>query len=336
MRRDESPNPVRQEGRGIVIFHFGYAYALRLLVCLYTLRKHYAGAVTVFLRDDKAGRELHPIIESLGIKVERKQGFSRSFDRHRVFLESPYASTISIDSDTIFQGPIDELWEPLERAGALLTRFRAYPCGIEGTPERRGWGDRVGALDGVKSLLAPQDYSAAFERLVVQGIDVNIGLMGFSRPTGDAFLLDWADHMERGRDLKAFIMDEILVSALHGRHRCELVDDRWNCPANEFHRLTNITDARMIHYFSDGGRMFGAKVGRNASSLAGRTWLKAYAEANQHLDLRRWRKYDPYFDGPLKIVGKFVANQPHALMYTLRRISKVLKVLQDRRKTSSR
>src|SRR4051794_6086885 len=108
MHIDESLNPAKQEGRGIVIFHFGYAYALRLLVCLYTLRKHYAGPVTVFLRDDKAGRRLAPLLEKLDINVEMKPWLTRSFDRHKVFLESPYSTTLSIDSDTIFQGPIDE------------------------------------------------------------------------------------------------------------------------------------------------------------------------------------------------------------------------------------
>ena len=321
--------PLPQQGRGIVVFHFGYAYALRLLVCLYTLRKHYTGAVTVFLRDDAAGRELRPIIENLGITVEMKQGFSQSLDRHRVFLESPYATTISIDSDTIFQGPIDELWEPLEREGALLTRFRSHPYGVEGTPERRGWGDRVVLLEGVKPLLKPDDYNAAFERIVVQGRDINIGLMGFSRPKGDAFLLEWAEHMERGQGLKASIMDEMLINALHGRHRCHLVDDRWNCPASEFYRITNVFDAQVIHYFADGNRIFGARMARSMSSLAGRLWLKAYAEADEHLDLARWRRYDPFFDGPVKRARKFVANQPHALMYTLRRIASAIKRMRE-------
>ena len=325
MTTETNLNPVKQQGRGIVIFHFGYAYALRLLVCLYTLRKYYPGPLTVFLRDDKAGRELRHIIESLGIAVEMKQGFSQSFDRHRVFLESPYATTISIDSDTIFRGPIDELWEPLEREGVLLTRFRAHPYGVEGTPERRGWGDRISLLDGIKSLLKSEDYDAARERLLVHGIDINIGLMGFSRPTGDAFLREWAEHMERGQGLKASIMDEMLINALQGRHRCHLVDDKWNCPASEFYRLTNVFDARMIHYFADGSRIFGARMARSMSSLAGRLWLKAYAEAGQHLDLVRWRKYDPFFDGHFTRIRKFIANQPHALMYTLRRIAAAIK-----------
>jgi hypothetical protein len=320
-------NPVRQQGRGIVIFHFGYAYALRLLVCLYTLRKHYAGPVTVFLRDDKAGQELRPVIESLGINVEMKQGFSQSFDRHRVFLESPYATTISIDSDTIFQGPIDELWEPLEREGALLTRFRTHPYGVEGSPERRGWGDRMILLDGVKSILKPEDYEATRERFIVQGIDVNIGLMGFSRPKGDAFLLEWAAHLEQGRSLHAPIMDEMLINALLGRHRCYLTGDMWNCPASEFYRFTSPYEARMVHYFSDGNEIFGARMARSTSTLAGRLWLKAYAEAGQHVDLARWRKYDPFFDGLLKVVWKFIANQPYALMYTLRRLSNAIKRL---------
>ncbi len=322
--------PLSQQ-RGVVIFHFGYEYGLRLLVCLYTLRKYYSGPMTVFLRDDKAGIELRPLIEKMGAHVEMKYGMSRSFDRHRVFLESPYATTLSIDSDTIFQGPIDELWEPLEREGSLVTRCRIPAYGVEGTPEHPGWADRVGNLTDIKSLLTHADFDTAMARIVSHGIDINLGMIGFSRPKGEAFLQDWAEHLERGQELKAKIMDEMLIVALYWRYPHVLADEKWNCPASEFCRATLLQDARMIHYFADGSELFGQRVGRNSSTLAGRMWLAAYGEASQHMDLRRWRSRDPYFDGHLKRAAKFLANQPHALMYTLRRVSKALKGIRAAR-----
>lgn len=321
----EMAEPLRQQGRGVVVFHFGYAYGLRLLVCLYTLRKYYAGPVSVFLRDDQAGRELRPLLEKMDLTVAMKPWLTRSFDRHRVFLESPYATTLSIDSDTIFQGPIDELWDPLEREGALVTRYRAQAYGVEGTPDRPGWGNRVGHLQSIRPLLTKEDFDSAIDRLVTQGIDINIGMLGFARPKGEAFLQDWAQRLERGRNLKADIMDEMLIVGLYWKYPHVLADEKWNCPASEYFRGTCVADARMIHYFADGNRFFGAKIGRSSSSWAGRLWLAAYSEASQHMDLKRWRRHDSYFDGPLKRIVKFCANQPHALMYTLRRVSEALK-----------
>lgn len=211
--------------RGVVILHFGYEYGLRLLVCLYTLRKYYFGPVTVFLRDDKAGRELRPMIEKMDVRVEIKRGMSRSFDRHHVFLESPYATTLSIDSDTIFQGAIDELWEPLEREGCLVTRCRIPAYGVEGTPQRPGWGNRVGHLLSVKSLLTHADFDGAMSRLL-HGTDINIGMLGFSRPKGEAFLKEWAEHMNRGQILQADIMDEILIVSLYWKYPHVLAEEK--------------------------------------------------------------------------------------------------------------
>jgi hypothetical protein len=320
--------------RGVVIFHFGYEYGLRLLVCLYTLRKYYSGPVTVFLRDDKASKELRPLIEKMDISVEMKRGMSQSFDRHRVFLESPYESTLSIDSDTIFQGPIDELWEPLEREGCLVTRCRIPSYGVEGTPQRPGWGNRVGHLQSVKTLLTQTDFDGAMDRLL-RGTDINIGMLGFSRPKGNAFLQDWTEHMERGQKLRAVIMDEILIVSLYWKYPHALVEDKWNCPASEYFRQSNVGDARMIHYFSDGTWIFGARIGRSTSSWAGRKWFEAYREAELHMDLKRWRRRDPYFYGPITRLVKFIANQPNALMYTLRRLSKALQARRIARVTSS-
>ena len=314
--------PAQHQGRGVVIFHFGYAYALRLLVCLYSLRQHYTGAVTVFLRDDEAGRELRPIIESLRIDVEMKQGLSQSFDRHRIFLESPYRATLSVDSDTIFVGPIDELWEPMEQHGLLLTRLHAEAFGIRGTSERPGWGNRVATLQGIKSLVEPHEYEVAYDRMVEQGIDVNVGVMGISRPKGDGFLMDWAQHMDRGSAMRPALMDEMLTLVLYHKHAHILVDEKWNWPSRKYFRgATPLADARVIHYFADGSRFRGERMGRNRNEEPGQKWEVAYLEAGQHLDLDRWRKYDPYYDGPLKRFAKFCRKQPKDLIWSLNYIA---------------
>ena len=126
-----------QKGRGCVYYNFGKVYVARLLVSVYSLRKHYSGPVTVFLADDPSVNKLREVLQKFQIDVIIKNDLSKSFDRHKIFFESPYETTLSFDSDTIFMGPIDQLWEPLERHGVLETRFHIPPYGIGGVREGR-------------------------------------------------------------------------------------------------------------------------------------------------------------------------------------------------------
>lgn len=291
----------QQAGRGCVFFNFGATYALRLLVSIHSLRRFYDGPVTVFLVKDATSDALKAAIESLGVDVRLFEHLSKSFDRHRLFYESPYVTTLTLDSDMIFCAPIDDLWEPLEQNGVLVTRFHAPAYGIDGTPERPGNHNRVALLASLKGILDGDVYDKAVHRLVHDGIDVNIGVLGISRTRGDAFLDDWAHHMERGRSAAPQLLDEMLVVALLGQHQHYLADEKWNCPADEFFRRTNLADAKVIHYFGDGSRQYGIRQGRNRATWAGMKWFEYYHAAARQLDLKPWQDVDTALPGRFEV-----------------------------------
>jgi hypothetical protein len=213
-----------------------------------------------------------------------------------MFLESPYKTTLSFDSDIIFQGPIDDLWEPLEDRGVLVTRMYALPYGIDGSEDNPSAYCRVNKLGNIRDFVDPVVFVRAYRRLTREGIDINIGVIGISRPKGDAFLLDWADRIEMGRSRSIPILDEMLAAALIGEYRHILADEKWNCPADEAFRQTNLSDAVAIHYFADGYYLGAQRLGRNAATLAGRKWYKTYFEAAEAIDLSLWRQLDRRFD----------------------------------------
>ena len=284
---------VAQTDRGCVFFNFGDAYALRLLVALFSLRQVYSGPVTTILARDAAGAYLKGQLEQLDSEVVFVKQISKSWDRHSLFFKSPYRTTLLFDSDLLFQKPIDELWGPLEREGVLVTRFYPAPYGVDGTASRPGWANRMKHLEDVRELVDATTYADAVRRLLDERIDVNVGVMGISRPLGDTFLTDWAERMERGRSTRIQLMDEMLAVALVAKHRHFLTDEKWNCPADEFFRRTNLADAHVIHYFADGNQVYGIHLGRNPASWAGKKWYKAYRQAAQHIDLSRWVRADP-------------------------------------------
>lgn len=302
--------------RGCVFFNFGDAYALRLLVSVFSLRRVYTGPVTVLLAHDTAGEALRAQLEGLDCEVVFVDRVSRSWDRHRFFHESTYEATLVFDSDLIFLAPIDELWAPLERDGLLVTRFHPDPNGVDGSPGSPGWGNRSGELDQIRDLVDPEALEATTRRLLEERIDVNVGVMGVARPRGDAFLADWSARMERGNGAGIQLLDELLVVALLSQHRHALVDEAWNCPADEFFRRTNLADARVIHYFADGHRVHGLRLGRNRSTWAGKRWYEVYEQAALELDLRRWRYLDPTFQRP---ASRFVAAGTRAARSAVRR-----------------
>ena len=279
--------------RGCVFFNFGSAYALRLLVAIHSLRKYYAGPISVFLIEDEFSGSLKGEFAKLNALPISVDALSRSFDRHRLFLESPYETTLAFDSDLVFFDTIDSLWPELERRGVLATCFHPAPYGLDGTPERPG--GRMGMMMAIRELVDPAVYEGAVRRITTVGKDVNIGVLGVSRPRGDGFLHDLASHLERGRGSNIMLLDEMLVVSLLGLHDHYLADEVWNCPADEFYRKTNLRDAKIIHYFAEGAIYRGIYVGRKRSSWAGLKWFDAFESASKDLNLDAWKSRDPLF-----------------------------------------
>jgi hypothetical protein len=279
--------------RGCVFFNFGSVYTLRLLVALHSLRKHYGGPAAVILVEDEFTQDVTAELSKLDVAVIMVGSLSKSFDRHQLFLTSPYETTLAFDSDILFQDGIDALWAETERCGLLVTRFYPAPYGLDGSPEKPG--GRMGMLKAISHLVDPAIYEAAVRRITLERKDVNIGVMGVSRPRGDAFIRDLTELTERGRHENIMLLDEMLVVALLGIHEHSLADEMWNCPADEFFRQTNLRDARIIHYFAEGMSYRGITIGRRRTSWAGLKWFDAFESAAKELDLEAWVSRDPAF-----------------------------------------
>lgn len=279
--------------RGCVFFNFGTAYGLRLLVAIASLRNHYSGPVAVLVTPDPENEALIRDLRLLDAETIVTPRLSKSFDRNRVFEESPYEATLSFDADMIFKAPIDELWGPLETEGLLLTRFFAPPFGVDGSPAKPGFASRIHLLSGIRHLVEDAMFQRAAQAMLQDRVDINIGVMGVTRSKGAPFLEEWAACLEKGRQEKIILLDEMLVVALATRHRHVLAGEEWNCPADEFFRRTPLPDAKIIHYFAEGNRIHGIPLGRHSQSWAGHKWYEEYQRAAARLDLSRWVALDP-------------------------------------------
>lgn len=300
--------------RGCVYFNFGKRYALHLVVSVHSLRRHYDGPVTVFLLDEPHTAALKRDLEKLGASVVVTDRLSKSGDRHLVFRESPYETTLLFDSDIVFRAPIDDLWEPLEREGALVTRF--FP-----DPKIRIW-----MVDKVKPLIGAERHERVVRRITDERLDINVGVMGVSRPRGDGFLDAWGDCMERGRDGPYVLLDEMSVVALFDEHPHYLADEMWNCPADEMFRRTDPAHAKILHYFMDAVVIDGRRMGRNMKTWAGQRWRDAYLAAKADVDLKHWRMHDTEF--PRDAEAPFVDGIGPAVRYWLRDSERALRRLR--------
>jgi hypothetical protein len=135
--------------------------------------------------------------------------------------------------------------------------------------------------------------------------------------------------MEIGRDLKVVLLDEMLVVALIDRYPHFLADEIWNCPADEYFRRTNLSDAVAIHYFADGVHLFNdRRLGRNPQTWAGRKWYEACFKTAGVIDLTDWRILDPKFDRSVEPV--FAGPPGAALRYGLRDVERGIRSVRNR------
>ena len=231
---------------------------------------------------------------SINIKRFRFSNIHRTRIKPYLFTLSPYKTTLMFDGDVLFLKNFDELWQPLEEKGFLLTRFHANPYGVNGTATDHRWAYRLGHLEDIRPLLSEEEFFAARKKLLEDKVDINIGVMGYSRHRGNVFMRDFLIRIKKAkkRKMTTSCLDEMIILALSNKYPHYLAEEKWNCPADVFFKKTSLKEAVIVHYFADGTQVEGCKMGRQADTEAGRLWFSKFNELSEKIDLSYWKKYD--------------------------------------------
>lgn len=120
---------------GVIYFSHGTKHLARLVVSLYSLRKHYSGPVTILDTGDseQSLTIINKVIDDGRLAVEYRRINFVPRQRHSCYVakaslwrESPYDCTLLLDADTLILRPIDQLKAIIcdrNNPGFVVTRF---------------------------------------------------------------------------------------------------------------------------------------------------------------------------------------------------------------------
>lgn len=251
---------------GVIYYNVGLGCVVRLLVSIYSLKKHYNGPITIISEGDESHAICSKIATAMGVDI-RQAVFDTNGPRNHALLAktkinqaTPYDYSVFIDADTLIVGKIDEL-------------FNNYPFTITRMCE---WSTR-----GPKVSRRIRNWSEVCPELIEPALDygkaINTGTYAFQKDA--PIFSEWYNLTLRNVD--TFIPDEISCQLLIPKYEHLLLDCRfnWSCKYGP-----DIQDVRIIHYH-------GRKHCRLGLPFNAARWIETYSEvARQNLaDVRKWQ-----------------------------------------------
>ena len=218
--------------QGILYFNQGSKCMIRLLVSLYSLRRHYKGAVTLVQAGSAPGWFLEAVkhldAEVLPINT---RSLPPLVYKARMQDITPYDVTMFIDADTVVNAPIDDYFKKIQEHTFCTGAFAGWKT-TGGTISRR-----IKKFTPIARDLVP----AALR----YGHAVNTGVFGFTK---NATILEpwkqlteeaWRTHCSR-------IPDEVACQMLLPEHKHWLAPVEWGVSVK--YGTTKLEDAKIIHY----------------------------------------------------------------------------------------
>lgn len=254
-----------QTDHGVVYVLTGPAHAARLVVSLWSLRRHYDGPVTVITTQPESHEIGRRCAADTRLRVEHREASQVAGRRNASYLtkiemlrRAPYPVTLLLDADTLVVGQIGELFRLEAEQQFCATQFADWTTA--GRIMRRRilpWRDIEGG--GVSAEQMAQFVEGALEPRPA----INVGVLAIRRDA--AVLDDWWRLACAGRE--TFICDEIALQLLSPHYPHRLLDCRYNCsPIHAADRQ----DVRVWHFH-------GEKHLKRAACR--QLWLPAYEQA---------------------------------------------------------
>jgi len=221
------------EDRGVVYLFCGATFAERVVVSLWTLRKHWQAPVSVIATDDDCQDILQPAAAELDLQLIRVEPMKAR--RHSAYLNktlipiwTPYQRTVFIDGDTTVVGNFDKLFCP----GLCFTSYSDWQTqGGKISGRLKRWRGRSRLIDAALDWQLADSIPA-----------LNTGIFAFHR--GNPELRLWHEVTLAGKNLH--MTDELAAQLVHSHlDGCEIYDDRYNCsPIYGVHK----DDVRIWHF----------------------------------------------------------------------------------------
>jgi hypothetical protein len=233
---------------GFVNYTFGYKCAFRLLVTLHSLRKHSDLPVTVFFQEgDNACKLLEPFIKEKfdGVTIVWKKLPKTPNVREPFKVEclksSPYDNTFLIDSDLLFNGPVDDMFDALSEPNYIaVSPFSNWTINHKKCKKH---------LVQLKNKVYPTELVESF--LNQNHPYYNIGIFGVRKCEESTDFLDtWREDMLDIID--NFMCGEMTYNFLQWKHKRQPLDEKYNRSFNL--GLLPLEESSIIHYHGNGHR----------------------------------------------------------------------------------
>ncbi|MCI0537099.1 MAG: hypothetical protein L0Z50_17930 [Verrucomicrobiales bacterium] len=212
---------------GVFYLLTGPAHGARLVVSLWSLRRHYSGPVTIYTTHPDSHEIGERCLRDDRLAIEHRKARLSDRPRNASFLtkldllpEVPFEVGIYLDADTLISGPIDPLWMTAQEQQFATTQFSDWVA--SGRTIRR----RIEAWRSVRQTQFDPDW---LTRLIDDALQpspaVNGGVFAFRRNA--EILSMWRELAYAGSE--TFICDEIALQLLLGRYPHQVLDCRFNC-----------------------------------------------------------------------------------------------------------
>jgi hypothetical protein len=215
----------------VLYFNRGTSCYVRLLVSVFSVRKHYCGTITL-MQEGPLDAIIAEMLAKLGVRVQPivESNDSVLVKRASLWHELRHDYALSFDADTIVCGPVDDLFDRLRQWGFVATWFSGWSTA---RPVMR---KRIGEWACVAPSLVPP--------ALAYGKAINGGVQGWSR--GAPVLAAYEDLTRRGdaAGCNAIVLDEIALQLLLPHHRHFLAHHAWNTSGV----FGAIRQARIVHY----------------------------------------------------------------------------------------
>jgi hypothetical protein len=265
---------------GVIYYNTGTVCLVRLLVSICSLRKFYAGPISILSWGDASHEICDRIATATDSKVIRVDfdmvscKYPKYMAKTKLQEFTPYDNTLYLDSDTLVVGPVDELFNLIDQHHMLVTSIKRWTTRDV----------RISKRINTWAYLYPDLIEPALNF----GHVINCGVYGFRR---DASILNEWYKTAAAKD-DSINPDEVSLQLLLPHHKHIVVDNRFNFITKRGD--VNDPDIRILHY----------QARKHCHISPNNKWLVAYNEVAKHnvADVINWQPAgDPKLKKYLKL-----------------------------------